>query len=135
MIRADFLWELFAFSILGGIFMLAIACEGPKGPQGPAGSSCNVLQGEGFAIVTCGSTSALIKDGEDGINGQDAQNIEWVDPCPEVATNHPELLLKMGAAYFAVYASGQRIHLTRLIDDVNYRTTDGRACTFTLEDL
>lgn len=99
------------------------------GPPGPAGKACSVLQGDGFALIECEDSSAIVRDGED------STPITWVDPCPELPATFPELLLLQDGVYYAVYASGNKIHLTALMDGVQYRTTDGRNCRFMVEDL
>lgn len=110
-----------------------LSCVGPQGPVGPkgdSGDSCTILQGAGFALIECpDGSSALVFDGED------SASISWTNPCPGIETSHPELLLVQGGIYYAVYASGSKIHLARLVEGVQYRTTDGRDCRFKLEDL
>jgi hypothetical protein len=80
---------------------------GPEGPQGPPG-----IQGP------AGSSSL----------------IEWVDPCPDIPVAHPELLALIGGEYFAVYASGEQVFLTRLQLNITYRTTDIRQCLFMINE-
>lgn len=98
---------LFAFAVL-----LSMSCRGPIGPQGPAGE-------RGLPGLP----------GVDGTNGINAV-IEMVDPCPSISAQHPELLLLSDGTFYAVYAQGQKIHLTQLFEGIDYSTTDGRNCHF-----
>lgn len=118
--------------------------KGDKGDQGDAGVSCSVVAVAGGAELTCGDTTTLISDGlqgatgatgaagQDGTNGQDAQQITAYGLCPGKPLNggFEEHVLKIGTQVFAVYASGQKIGLTALLENVVYATTDGRNCQF-----
>lgn len=100
-----------------GIILTGAACakpegsgntvfSGPAGPAGPPGP-----QGE---------------PGESSI-------IEVVPTCPGIPGNYPEVLWRLDGKLYAVYASGQKIHLTELTPG-NYVTTDGRNCHFTVDN-
>jgi hypothetical protein len=119
---------LFSFFL---IIFTVVACEGLRGPQGVPGQGCIVLESEEFVLIQCGETKATVYN---GVDGKDAE-IEWVDPCPELYHRFPELLMLIEDEYYAVYSSRTKTHLTKLVDNTTYRTTDGRQCYFTLEDL
>jgi hypothetical protein len=59
---------------------------------------------------------------------------EIIDPCPSIAATHPEVLFLINGVFYAVYASGQKIHLSALNENTIYSTTDGRACEFMIVD-
>lgn len=88
---------------------ILFACQGPPGEPGPAGPQ--------------GST---------GLQGEPGTSFvgEVVDPCPTLSATHPEVLFLIDGTYYAVYASGQKIHLSPLDEDTTYKTTDGRDCYF-----
>jgi hypothetical protein len=124
------IWSRIALIVVLSVFFSCRGPQGPAGPSGPPGEPCSVLQGEGFALIECPrGDSALVFD------GQPSTPISWTDPCPSIPTQFPELLLVQDGEYYAVYASRNKIHLTRLVEGVQYRTTDGRNCQFTIGDL
>lgn len=56
--------------------------------------------------------------------------LDWVDPCPAIESDFPELLLLMNnTTFYAVYSSGKDIHLTE-VPDGTYKTTDDRDARF-----
>jgi len=114
--------------------------------------NCTVENTFDGALITCpDGSSALITSGLDGKDGErgplgptgapGAQgeagpagrnlSVEAVDPCPELVTSFPEYLFLIEGTYYAVYASGTKIHLARLVPGA-YATTDGRACSFSI---
>ena len=99
------------------------------GQAGRTPLSCTVQDLGGAALVSCpDGSSATISDGEDGLDGA---SIEFVDPCPHISAPFPELLALVDNKYYAVYASGVKIHLAYLKPG-GYITTDGRSCVFTI---
>ena len=94
--------------------LIMSGCRGPVGPAGPAGA-------QGLP-------------GLDGLQGMPGTSFvgEVIDPCPSLPAQFPEVLFLISGTYYAVYASGQKIHLTPLAEGVVYRTTDGRSCTFSI---
>jgi hypothetical protein len=101
---------------------LLYGCAKPKdghdGAQGPPGSTGKA-----------GLTGPAGNDGEGAV-------IEVITPCPGIPGNYPEVLWRItGGKLYAVYASGQNIHLTEVIPG-HYVTTDGRNCYFSVtQDL
>jgi hypothetical protein len=59
--------------------------------------------------------------------------IELVDPCPSVSAQFREVLVRTDSSIFAYFEQGGQRFLTALVDG-NYRTTDKRACNFTIRD-
>ena len=92
----------------------AQGATGAQGPQGVAGA-----QGpQGVA-------------GAQGEPGKDAQ-VEVIELCPAIAGDgFHEYLLKINGALFGVYYDTGRTFMTKLKAG-NYRTTDGRACYFSV---
>jgi hypothetical protein len=107
-------------------------CGRMYGRDGQSAAPCTVSSDSTGAFITCpDGTSTFVRNGQDGIDGRDGSQITWVDPCPSIVVPYPELLARIDGAYYAVYASGTKIHLTRLTPGA-YATTDGRACSFTI---
>lgn len=100
--------------------VLSIIMSGCRGPVGFPGVP--------------GKTGAPGAPGLDGLQGMPGTSFvgEVIDPCPNIAAQFPEVLFLITGTYYAVYASGQKIHLTPLAENVTYRTTDGRDCVFSL---
>jgi len=87
---------------------------GPQGEQGPAGQDG--------------------KDGMDGVDGKDAV-VETIQLCPDIApanNQFTEYLVRINGSLYGVYASGQKIGLTKLFPG-SWMTTDGRNCHFTID--
>jgi hypothetical protein len=132
-------------------YKTTFVCNGMNGSNGQDGTSCSVAQvssgdavlPNGGAIVTCGSGSVLISNGEDGLDGIDGQNatpnsydiVDILNPCGESPQVYDEVFLKL--------RNGQILWL--LVDNVNgknarlslaqagtWMTTDGDQCVFTL---
>lgn len=93
-----------------------------------------------------GSDGVDGQDGQDGSDGEDGEDYygegittEYIDPCPDTYAAHREYIVRVSyygeAEYYAVYKSGNKVFWTQLEYGVNYRTTDGRNCRFTLEDI
>jgi hypothetical protein len=115
------------YALLIPVLVLALvaSCQGRRGPnglpgaQGPAGPQGE--QGE---------------QGLPGLQGEPGTSFvgDVIDPCPSLPAQHPEVLFLIEGTYYAVYASGQKIHLSALLENTLYATTDGRNCRFRIED-
>lgn len=120
---------------------------GPQGPQGPGGNpgpqgesgySCSVQSAIGGALITCtDGTQAVILNGQNGADGQDAPPTAYtvdhvVDPCGHQVSYDEVLLVMSNGQILAHFASGSNQFLT-LIPPGNYITTDGSGCYFTVE--
>jgi hypothetical protein len=102
----------------------------PSQPQAP----CTVSKQNGVSTITCSDGSSVdVSDGAPGLPGQNL-SLTFVDPCPSIVIPHPELLMQIDGILYAVYASGTKIHLSRLQENTTYQTTDGRACTFSIQN-
>ena len=75
-------------------------------------------------------------NGTDGKDGTDATPVTAVHPCPDTWQPNTELFLCISGTMYAVYDSGTpgAVHLTSLAVGGEYMTTDGRSCTFTVQD-
>lgn len=103
-------------------------------------SACGLLPDDG-ARGPRGSTGAQGATGSDGVDGatgatgpqgEAGSGVEVIELCPTLQSNaFHEYLLRIEGELFGVYASGQRIFLTRLTPN-NYVTTDGRGCHFAI---
>jgi hypothetical protein len=124
--------------------------DGIAGTNGVDGKSCTVTEVENGVEIACedGSSSIVLngqdgtdgEDGENGTDGSDGQDGEsffygTIDPCgPQTANGLDEVLLEFNdSSIYAVYASGGRIHLTKLTPGT-YVTTDGTNCVFTIDE-
>lgn len=109
---------------------------GANGVNGTDGTSCSVTQVSNGAVILCGTSSAVIFNGTDGINGQDGQDAPptaWTvtevrDPCGD-STGPDEILLKMAnGQYVAWYLNLGLVVLT----PGTWQTTDASHCAFTI---
>jgi hypothetical protein len=127
--------------ILAIIVLSAIACargrrghNGTDGDNGSPGIGCSVEQVVNGAIVTCGTTTAIILDGAAGEDGQDANGtyavIEIVKPCAD--TGSKEVLFRLASGdVVAHYSHGSKQYLA-ILSPGTYNLTDGTQCAFTL---
>lgn len=122
----------------------------PAGPKGDDGGSCSVTVTDAGALIQCeDGTTALVTNGSNGSDGLDGQDgvdgadgapglnalVEVIDPCGQESSYDEVLFRFSDGNLYAVYASGNKIHLTELVPGT-YITTDGTDCTFTVtEDL
>lgn len=108
-----------SFIILAVLFALNCG-KPPKGEQGPAG--------EAGAVGERGLDGRSVE----GPPGKDAE-LETIELCPSTTSSigFKEYVLKIQGELYAVYASGQKIFMTKLKPG-NYVTTDGRNCQFTV---
>lgn len=130
--------------------------KGDIGNPGSDGSSCTALQvavgdpvlPNGGAVVTCGTSVALVANGEAGaqgvagVAGQDApvnpySVTEVINPCgPQ--SSYDEVLLALGdgslVALFTANIHGDYSRLS-LIPDGDYITTDLSACSFNVSTV
>jgi hypothetical protein len=99
------------------MMVLSLIMSGCRGPVGPKGE-----------------TGAPGAPGLEGLQGMPGTSFvgEVIDPCEDIPAQFPDVLFLISGTYYAVYASGQKIHLTPLAENVTYRTTDGRNCVFSL---
>jgi len=58
-------------------------------------------------------------------------SMQWLDPCPEIHSDFPEVLLLFDSTFYAVYYDHKkkRSHLAEIPPGV-YRTTDDRDARF-----
>jgi hypothetical protein len=57
--------------------------------------------------------------------------LEIVDPCPTVSAQFREVLVRTNDSIFAYFEVGGQRFLS-VLEDGNYRTTDSRACNFSV---
>ncbi|MBK23326.1 MAG: hypothetical protein CME70_04910 [Halobacteriovorax sp.] len=112
---------------------------------GRDGDSCDVMEVEDEgALVTCGEKSVMIYNGSDGMDGADGIDgidgrdgtssvVEVIDPCGDQGRFDEVLLRLEDGSILAHFSSGNRQFLT-FIGPGNYRTTDGLACNFTIDE-
>lgn len=66
----------------------------------------------------------------------DAENriVRQLDPCGDLAGHYDEILLVTNHGdVFAYFESGSKRHITKLIPNTSYQTTDVQACTFKVD--
>lgn len=103
-----------------------VGATGPQGPRGESGESCDVVKLGSVTNITCEGTTVQVVDGED------SQPVLTISLCPGLGGGtFKEYLLKIAGEFYGVYASGQKIGLTKLSPG-NWLTTDGRNCSFTI---
>jgi hypothetical protein len=116
-----------------------VGAQGEKGDSGQDGESCQVTQAINGALITCGLTSALVLNGQDG---QDAPPTaytvtEVIDPCGNHLTRIDEVLLKLAngsiIASFSDNVSGLNTRFA-IIGAGTYGTTDGTGCVFNVSN-
>lgn len=113
---------------------------GPPGPQGPAGkdgNSCSIEKLENGAVITCGGTSVVILNGEDGQDGEDAPPTSYtvteiINPC---GTNgaFDEVILRLANRQLIAHYSGGGKEFLTIIGPGSYTTTDSAPCSFTVD--
>jgi hypothetical protein len=112
--------------------------QGPEGATGKDGESCSIADAVNGAVITCGSDSAVVLDGQagvDGADGLDAVNpvISLVDPCGD-SPGFDEVLLQLSDGTFVAYFEQGEYRFLSIISDGNYRTTDAQQCYFRIEN-
>lgn len=118
--------------LIAFMFCMLVVMSGCGELNGRDAAPCTVSSDATGAFITCpDGTSTFVRNGQNGVDGQDGSTITWVDPCPTLVVPFPELLALIDGSYYAVYASGTKIHLARLTPGT-YSTTDGRSCTFVI---
>jgi hypothetical protein len=93
---------------------------------------------QGGAVVTCGPTSVVVKngaDGEMGAAGSDAV-VQLIDPCGDAPGVLDEVILRLSSgvllASVSDNTSGKNTRFA-VITPGSYATTDGTGCTFTVD--
>jgi hypothetical protein len=114
---------------------------GRDGAAGSDGSSCTVTQGTGEATISCtDGTSAVVHDGQDGADGQDAPPTDYtvvgtIDPCGDHPSVVDEVLLRLQngqlLVLFADNSNGKNPRLA-ILPPGSYATSDGSNCKFTV---
>ena len=110
-----------------------VGTVGPMGPQGPIGQRGRA--GEKGEQGDMGPEGPEGKDGADGVDGVDGTKIVMVDPCPDMAVEHPEVLACIDGKAYGVLTdpNWKRIRFVELEEGIWYQTTDGRSCIFKVE--
>lgn len=105
----------------------------PVGPQGLPGVGCTVTEVAGGSEISCeDGTSAEVMNGINGLDGVDGTGVVTIELCPSVSGGlFKEYLAVIAGEVYGIYASGQKIGLTKLWPG-NWTTTDGRTCNFTI---
>lgn len=92
------------------------------------GSTFNVNDGE------TGESGKDGTDGSDGINGQDGLFVNIIDPCGKESRLDEVILETVDGEFLAYFAGSSTTssRLTILEENVNYITTDGTGCRFSI---
>lgn len=110
-------------------------------------NSCSVSRISDTEVrISCpDGTEQVLRDGQngtdgtngaDGINGLDGGQIEVIDPCgAQSAIGFDEVLLRLPNKAIVVYLqyNGSE-YLAQLKKGIEYSTTDGTQCRFTIDD-
>jgi hypothetical protein len=115
------------------ITLLATGCgtDGIRTIPGPPGATG--APGQDGATGQTGAKGPAGETGLPGLDGKDGENASLVtiQLCPSIPGSFPEYLLVIPGSYYGVYYTGTEAFLSRL-QPGNYRTTDGRNCTFSI---
>lgn len=144
---ASFIRGIFIGMLLVAILIMLGGCGSAKFES--LNYQCRI-QGD---LIVCpdGSTAMLPEDGQDGADGTDGNDgINGIDgvnglpgidgapgfvtgvvePCPDITMPHPEVLLTLvNGQVMAWYLDRGFVILQ---EGVNYQTTDGKSCIFTI---
>lgn len=123
--------------------------NGTNGTDGQNGTSCTVASVSpgieapyGGALITCGSSSTLLLNGEPGPQGEPAPMTpytitEIIDVCNDTPNKYDEVLLRTQSgkllASFSDNVNGYNTRLSELTAG-NYMTSDGTNCFFTVDN-
>lgn len=135
-LESELIHLAFLMTVLLGAALLSACMEGPRGHRGNDGKDCSIEKVVGGSLIKCGkSTSAVILDGQDGVDGEDAATVisvsEIIDPCGK-QTSFDEVILRLtNGQLLAHYSQGGNEFLS-VIGPGSYRTTDGTNCNFTV---
>lgn len=127
--------------------------NGLPGRDGLNGTSCTVNKVGNVATITCGSSSAVVVDGQNGSNGQKGDKgdtgatgpagtnatgiyiTEVINPCGSEFSNDEVFLRLSTGRILALYDGGPQEDRLALLVPGNYVTTDrnqNHACAFTI---
>lgn len=101
-------------------------------------SSCTVTRLNASEVeISCpDGTREVVRDGQNGLNGENGQDVEVIDPCgQQSATGFDEVLLRLPSGKIVVYLKlGNYEFLSVLKSNVEYVTTDDTQCHFKIGD-
>lgn len=118
--------------------------EVTKEVKGTDGVSCYAESIDGGTNVICGDSVSFIPDGKDGKDGNKGDpgsfdgELEYVEVCPDIPGQYPEVLLYLDGQYMAFLTDNKwKEQRLVILDDGTYKTTDGRGVYFTVngEDI
>lgn len=76
--------------------------------------------------------------GDDGVDGSFEGKLKFVELCPELEGDYPETLIYLDGEYLVYFTeannSWENKRLAILLEDTQYRTTDGRNVYFTISE-
>lgn len=138
---ASFIRGIFIGMLLVAILIMLGGCGSAKFE--PLNYQCRI-QGD---LIVCpdGSTAMLPEDGQDGTDGIDGVDginglpgtdgapgfvTGVVEPCPDITMPHPEVLLTLATGQVMAWYMDRGFVI--LQEGVNYQTTDGKSCIFTI---
>ena len=99
-----------------------------------AGGSAEGYRGDGVGVTGHDGDGVDGVDGQDGEDGADgiSPEIEYVEVCPQVRGSYKETLVLLNGVYLAFLDGGSKDRLAQLLENVMYRTTDGRNVRFSI---
>lgn len=119
--------SIILLALIFTIFLIFLTACGEDGARGPAG-----VPGADGRNGTNGEQGPTGPQGGVGSSGADAI-LEVINPCGDDPA-HDEVILRLsGGRLLAHYSSGGKQFLTLLQANTTYSTTDGHACTFTVD--
>lgn len=103
--------------------------DGLPGAPGRPGQDCDVVQVYNGAIITCGSFSAIILNGQDAVPSS-YTIVEIIDPCGDNPGQFDEVIFRLADGSLITHYSDTNLHFLTVLSPGNYRTTDKQSCRF-----
>lgn len=104
---------------------------GATGATGNSGTSCTVAEADdnSGALITCGNTSAFIKNGTNGIDATPVTPVKFCSGATASYGSFPEYGLLINGKVYAIYATSR--YWLSVLSPGNYQTTTtGLNCSF-----
>ena len=115
------------------ILVLLVGCSNSEFTSGP---ECSINKN----VLTCNGEQIEVKDGapgtrgNNGVDGTSGLFTDLIDPCGQEGQFDEVILVTRDGRFLSYFAGSDPTmsRLTLLTEGVNYRTTDGTNCAFTI---
>lgn len=98
--------------------------------DGKPGENCSVEQVSNGAIITCIDSTAVVLNGENGIDAV----VEIIDPCGNKPGHFDEVILRLNTGDLLAYFEENGKRFLSILTPGNYQTTDSQKCSFTVDN-